>query len=117
MHRAPPLRTVSTTLISGREDGHLPRDFISAVQTCTSSSISSGATTLLFHVDCHRGFEAAAGWPLARPPWFLFLDACPPLLLNREKSGILRFHRAGVGRACGCAAGGWLLCCQWRCRE
>jgi hypothetical protein len=50
--------------MGGREPirrGDLPLDFISCVQTWTSSWISSGATSVRVHDSSQRGFGGAAG--------------------------------------------------------
>jgi hypothetical protein len=51
----------------------LPLDFISCVQTWTSSCISSGATSLRDHDSSQRGFGCATG--SAWSPYFPALEA------------------------------------------
>lgn len=57
----PVLLTVSNRLTMLSLQCYMPRDFISCVQTWTSSCISSGATSLRDHDSSHRGLGGAIG--------------------------------------------------------
>lgn len=92
-----------------RWDGDLPLDFISWVQTCMSSWISSGATSLRDQASSQRGFAGAAELP-SPAPYLAALEAdrAPSLDLKTFlKKGMLAVtsQAAVTGRAA-CAAGG-----------
>jgi hypothetical protein len=82
-----------------------PLDLSSCVHMCTSSWMSSGATSLRVHDSCQRGFGGAAGW-LSALPAFAARDASldPNTFL---KKGIVQVSPR-VARWClaACAGGG-----------
>lgn len=113
MHPGPPLcRNVSLGQAYIHEVAsahHIPLVLSSAVHACTSSSTSAGCSVLLFHVVSHLGFNGSCGLPLVKSCSVLLLPAdCAPLLLSREKSGILE-EVAMQERCEGTAERGFLL--------
>jgi len=96
-------------LLSARRGGplHMPLDFISWVQTCTSSWISSGATSLRDHDSSQRGFGGAAG---CCSPYLAALEAAREPSLDLKtflKKGMLgvRSRRAAATCRAACEAG------------
>ena len=76
----------------------IPLDFISCVQTCINSRISSGATSLRDHASSHLGFGGATGPPFCRSAYFPAFDADlePSLGLKTFlKKGIMKKRYAG----------------------
>jgi hypothetical protein len=81
-------------------DARLPLDFISWVQTWTSSWISSGATSLRVQDSSQRGFGGAAGSGAVLAPLCLSFDVKTFL-----KNGILRYG-GGPREGLGCITAG-----------
>lgn len=78
---------------------YAPLDFISCVQTCMSSWISSGATSLRVQDSCQCGFGGATGWVSALAPFAPREPSLDPKTFL--KKGIVQVNS---GRAARCLA-------------